>query len=451
MKILSLQAENVKRLSAVYIEPKGSVVELTGRNRQGKTSVLDAIWMAFKGAMKDEPKPIRTGAERAVIRIDLGEYVVTRTFKSAPDKSPPFTQTLTVENTEGFKTTSPQTMLNNLIGELSFDPLSFTRMKPTEQFEALKAFVTGFDFEENAKQRKALFDDRTDANRTAKSERTLADSIVIPEETEEVIDEAALVSELEMASQHNNNIDQRKNRREALAQEIAVNRQRAAGFIADVAVNDAEIEALEKKIADLRQRNTELQAQASEMTAKADADQKRLDEAPALPEPKDISKIAAQLNAAREKNAVLGRAKMLKEQKDRHSAAADAAEKLSRDFTKKIEDLDAARINAVANAKMPIDGIGFGDDLVLFNSEPFSQASDAEQLRVSVAIAAAMNPKLRVIRIRDGSLLDDEAWAILTEFADTNDLQIWAETVQSDRPAAIVIEDGTVKAAAAAE
>lgn len=80
MKIISLQAENVKRLTAVTITPDGNLVQITGKNGQGKTSVLDAIWWALEGAANIQAEPIRKGAEEARIRLDLGEYVVTRTF-----------------------------------------------------------------------------------------------------------------------------------------------------------------------------------------------------------------------------------------------------------------------------------------------------------------------------------------------------------------------------------
>lgn len=70
---------------------------------------------------------------------------------------------------------------------------------------------------------------------------------------------------------------------------------------------------------------------------------------------------------------------------------------------------------------------------------------DAQQLRASIAIASAMNPKLRVIRVRDGSLLDSDSMALLAGFAEANDMQVWVETVQSGRPGAIVIEDGQVQ------
>ena len=42
LHIVSLEIENVKRLSAVQITPDGSTVVIGGDNAQGKSSVLDA-------------------------------------------------------------------------------------------------------------------------------------------------------------------------------------------------------------------------------------------------------------------------------------------------------------------------------------------------------------------------------------------------------------------------
>ena len=43
MRIVRLEAENVKRLKAVAINPTGAVIKVAGKNKQGKTSLLDAI------------------------------------------------------------------------------------------------------------------------------------------------------------------------------------------------------------------------------------------------------------------------------------------------------------------------------------------------------------------------------------------------------------------------
>ena len=49
--------------------------------------------------------------------------------------------------------------------------------------------------------------------------------------------------------------------------------------------------------------------------------------------------------------------------------------------------------------------------VVTYNNVPFDQCSSSEQLRVSLAMGLALNPKLKVILIRDGSLLDGQRHA----------------------------------------
>jgi hypothetical protein len=82
------------------------------------------------------------------------------------------------------------------------------------------------------------------------------------------------------------------------------------------------------------------------------------------------------------------------------------------------------------------------------NGHPFVQASDAEQLRASIAIAISMNPQIRVIRVRDGSLLDEDSIKLVAELAEANDCQVWLERVDSSGKIGFVLEDGHVKEAA---
>ncbi len=116
-----------------------------------------------------------------------------------------------------------------------------------------------------------------------------------------------------------------------------------------------------------------------------------------------------------------------------------------------MEARNAAKAKAISAAKMPVPGLEFGEGEILLNGLPFDQGSDAERLRTSIAIAMAANPKLRVIRVRDGSLLDDDAMKLLGEMAETSDMQVWVEVIQTGSEVAVVMEDGMVKVAEAAE
>jgi hypothetical protein len=59
-------------------------------------------------------------------------------------------------------------------------------------------------------------------------------------------------------------------------------------------------------------------------------------------------------------------------------------------------------------------------------------------------MAMAMSPDLRVILIRDGSLLDSTNMALIEEMAAEHDYQVWLEVVREDGAMGVVIEDGAV-------
>jgi len=99
---------------------------------------------------------------------------------------------------------------------------------------------------------------------------------------------------------------------------------------------------------------------------------------------------------------------------------------------------------AIAAAKMPVEGITFADGAILLNGVPFDQASDAEQLRASVAVAMAGEPRLKVLRIREGSLLDVDGLKLVSQMAEAKGWQVWLERV-GDNGTGFVIEDGQVR------
>lgn len=118
-------------------------------------------------------------------------------------------------------------------------------------------------------------------------------------------------------------------------------------------------------------------------------------------------------------------------------------------ITEAMDARERAKRDAIKAAAMPVEGLGFGEGVVTYNDVPFDQASSAEQLRVSMGIAIAANPKLRVIRILDGSLLDADSMRIVSEMAKASDFQVWIELVSMDGHVGVVIEDGAVVGAVA--
>ncbi|QEL14760.1 AAA family ATPase [Limnoglobus roseus] len=407
MKILQLTAENVKKLKVVDITPATDVVQITGKNGSGKTSVLDSIWWALGGTKEIQAMPIRKGQESARIKLDLGEIVVTRKFT---DKG----STLTVENAEGARFPSPQKMLDDLIGELSFDPLAFATMDCGRQYTELKRIAKiEVDLDALDTQNKLDYETRTLRNREEKEYRTRAEGFEFKfEALEQPIDVDALVTELSNAAQRNADIDTRAQRRLDAAELIRIKGE--------------EVVALEAKIAVYRKEMAELQD--------------KLDTAEPLAEKIVVDDLRTKIADAQARNAEFAvRAKKAKllEQAKTAEAASDA-------LTAKMAERTKTKEDAIAAAKMPIDGLSLSDGQVLLNGIPFDQSSSAEQLRTSVAIAMAANPKLKVIRIKDGSLLDEDGLAIIEGLAKGNGYQVWIESVNTSGKIGIYMEDGAV-------
>jgi len=403
MKIVSLTAENVKRLKAVHIEPDGTLQVIAGRNAQGKTSVMDAIWLALGGgaAMRETAKPIRDGEESASVTLDLGDLVVTRTWTG--DKT-----TLTVKSADGAKYTSPQAMLDALVGRLSFDPLAFTRLSGREQVAALLDLVDlDVDLDAMAAERQKLYDARTELGRQGKA---LGDVPKVDKSLAETERSATAI------------IEQIRNAQAA----------ESARSTAESNVNIAS-----QKVTAIKAQLVDLEAELANWSGTFEDRSKTL---AALPIAPDTTALESDLANVEQTNAAI------RANNEARTKGATHA-KLTADYndhTAKIDALDTKRDKALAAAKFPVDGLGFTDDGVTFQGVPFSQASSAEQIKVSLAMAMALNPKLRVIRILDGSLLDAESMEAIGAMAAANDFQVWVERVADGSGVGVVIEDGSV-------
>lgn len=399
MKILSLEAENVKRLKAVSITPDGAAIVIGGNNGNGKSSVLDAIAYALGGKDLVCDEPVRRGEKSAKIRCDLGEFIVTRTFTAAGGGS------LKVTMPNGAVMPSPQTVLDKLIGSLTFDPLSFSRMKPREQAETLRKLV-GLDTSEIDLQRAKLFEERTAINREIKSIEAQEQALVVDENApDEMVSVADLVREARAIDDHNEAVKKAKNK-----------------------LVEAE-ETLHQARKAFEQAQNYFESCTVAMKAAGDL--------------KPATEIQTAIANAEEEN----RKARVKAERRKFREALLLKRGVSDDWSKKIDALDRAKAEALKVAAFPVDGLGLSDAGVTMNALPFNQASSAEQLRASVAIGLASNPTLKVLLIRDGSLLDEKSLAMVAELAAAADAQVWIERVGKGAECSVVIEDGAVEGA----
>lgn len=394
LTIERLEVTNFKRLRHVTIDAGGKDVTLRGRNAQGKSSVLDAIDAALFGRDAIPVAPVHDGfAPRAEVKIDLGEVIVEREFGKDGRN------TLKITSKDP-RQVSTQKWLDERLGARSFDPSSFLRLKAKEQAAVLRAAI-GIDTSALDAQRAQVFEDRTVVNReVARLEGALVESPA-PETNEDPVDVAALAGELS-----------------------AITAQRAA----NERLRDAEVAAA-RRVSDVR----EMLAQAEAAHAVAVA------EMPATLSDPDPAPIEAKLRAAESINESARRREARRKLAD--ELAAKSGE--SAGLTAKIAEIDEAKQQLLETAQFPIPGISLVDDSVFLNGNPVEQASQAERLKLQVALWLAQNPSIRVLTLRDASLLDDDSRQAIASMVAAVGGQVWEEVVGTEGDG-IVIEDGAV-------
>ena len=475
MKILRFVAEHVKRIAVIEITPTGHVVEITGKNGQGKTSVLDSIWWALAGTRTHQPEPINRDHREARIKLDLGELIVEREFKRQPPapgrQDERITTRITVQNAKGEDLRSPQTILDKLLGSLSFDPLAFARKDEADQYRILQG-VCGIDMEESDRQDEQDYVARRIANRTAKDRRAAAGQIHVPTPMPERVDLRELVADRQRREKRNVSIRRSDDLRAKLERLIDESQKRAQNATDAVTTGEATItsrteklaqdiqrvrDECERKIAklttDCSGRVEQLQEQVDKSAAAAkgftlgwQASTKELDAMPELPKPETFDDLDEQFEQAEATNRIAEEAERQADTVKRLNQEAQSAEFASQRLTGEMDERKHGAADAVEKAALPIPGLALEHGRVALHGLPFSQASDADQLRASCAIAMRGDQELRVIRVRDGSLLDEDSMKILAEMAADADYQVWIEMVDSRGEGGIVIEDGRVKA-----
>lgn len=408
--ILKLHVENFKRIKVATIEPDetGAVI-LTGKNGHGKTSLMDSIMFGIGGpkAMRGASLEglVHDDADQANIFLDLGDMTVERIIRNG-------TQAVKVQTKDG-KLASPQSVLDALYSRYTFDPLEFTLLNARQQRDALMALVTlDVDIDQLDADRAAAFDERTALSRRIK------DLGAVPE-----IDESLPSDEVSAA---------------AVLERISV----AQGVVASNLAGHQELVRLRdesrfqlENISAIRMQLEQLEKQA-QVTLEKITEQEQVVAGHEVPEDLDVLKV--ELASVEATNAAIRANNTARE----IGVAIEAVTAEHDGLTEKINGIDKERAGALERAEFPIDGLGFDADGVTFNGRPFSAACSAEQIRVSMGIAIAANPNLKIARIMNGSLLDSDSLKIVSDMARDSGSQVWIEMVDHGGGVGFILEDG---------
>lgn len=413
LQIVSLNTQNVMRVRAVEIKPKQQVVVVGGKNGEGKTSVLESIVMALGGPKAAQKEPVRRGQKTAIVVADLGELIVTRSWTESGT-------TLEVKSKEGQRFSSPQKMLDGLVGRVCFDPIHFLQLDDAKQLATLREIV-GLDFTALDLKYANAYGKRTDVNRNLARVKAIVAGMPSLDDSapNEELDASALTRELVEAEHSEEGLDSIEVRGRECSDLVNESKEKVADL-------ERQLESAKLRVLQYIKQQEQLR--------KEYADKK---EAISKLKPEEIRQKIASI---KETNDVVKANKARMEKEAEIIKLQDEVAALE----KTMGDISIDKEKQMTAAKFPVEGLSFDDTGLLFNKVPFTQASGAQKLRTSISMGIALNPKIRVMIIRDGSLLDEDNMELIREMAEEANVQVWIERVGRGEECSVIIEDGEV-------
>jgi recombinational DNA repair ATPase RecF len=423
MRLMGFSASNFMKLKAfdVRVDEYQNVIMISGKNGQGKTSALNIIIAAVGGKKLRPEKPIKDGETSGFAEVKTDKYIARVEFKLDDDGN--IKEKLILQNPEGAKFTSPQKLLDSIIGDISFDPLSFINKDSKEQRETLINLAKiDFDFEKNAVERQNAYNERTIVNRELRNKEGEFEGIEKPDEN--YLIEKKSISEIlnRLDNAKAKNLDNKKER------------DKSRQYQEDIDSYVAEINDLQEKLNKAKSNLQEIRSLA----------EKQYTNVLSLKD-ENIDEILEEIKSVEETNNLIDLAHSRKNTIETTTNKIQELKTKSNTFTNKIEILDNEKLIALENAEFPLDGLSIDDKNVIYNNIPLKQASSAEQLEIAISIAIAHNPKLPIILVKDGSLLDSDHLSIIEQMSKKHGFNVLIEKVDETEKIGIVVENGEIK------
>jgi hypothetical protein len=421
-----LQIENVLRLRGVHLQlDDDGVLIVEGKNEQGKSSVIRSIEMVLGGGKAIAEDPIHGDENEGRIVAEFGDIKVERIFKRG--KGPQLKVT-----SPGRKHKSPQSILTALMNAIALDPLKFFNYDDEKRRETIVA-MQGVDLSAIEEKRSDAFDDRRDKNREAKRLLAVVESLKENPDLdrddvgEEETSVSELLAKLKAAQEHNKEGD-------ALDADAEKWRSKAV----EMAATNKKIEAEIAELQGALEANRIVLAQFAEYEKTARDSLSRF-----IPEDED--EIQEQIDNIEQTNKVArlrAQYKTAYAEWEEAQESADAAQETLTTIDSEIE-----RKRAEAGSRLAIDGLSITDGVIMYKGKPLSQAGTSAELRISIAVAIALNKnnRIKLLCIDDAESLDTDNTKLVLRMAKKAGFQVIMARVGDGKAASVLIDDGVVK------
>ena len=407
VKINTLEIENVKRIKAVQLAPsKNGLTVIGGGNRQGKTSVLDAIAWALGGDRFKPSAPAREGAvgdPHLKVTLDNG-IVVERSGKNS---------SLKVIDSTGNK--GGQQLLNSFIEQLALDLPRFINASSREKADTLlKIIGVGDKLYELEREEETEYNRRTEIGRIADQKKKFAEELpVYTGVPEEPLSPSELIAQQQEILIRNGENQRRREQKDYYERQLGLAK--------------AEYERAFKEL-----KHAESVLASAENNFKlASLDAEDLHDESTAELEQNIAEIE-EIN--RKVRANIDRARAL-EQAEEFRGEYDA-------LTEKIEQIRAEKKALLDGAELPLPGLSVEKGELIFNGQKWDCMSGAEQLIVAASIVRKLNPECGFVLLDKLEQLDTDTLTRFGKWLEQEGLQAIATRVSKGDECSIIIEDG---------
>ncbi len=384
LRVTRLLETNCGCIESIDIQPgRRRMIVLKGANEKGKTTALRHLEAALAGKRSRPDVPVMKGKDEGSVLVMLGDglkdrYEVTLRYRKGK------ADLLSVVDLSGearAKLKAGQTLLDSLFSDLSFDPLRFTHAEGKTQTEMLlKAAGKQAEYEQLQAQRADVYDQRTDANREAKSLKAQLAACPAPasDETLERVSDEDIAKQMRDAQAYNAEIEQLARQSE-----------------------DAEAELL--KAQEESEEAARVFRYTEERVKGADAASQQADAAfEKAPQPISTNDLQAKLEEAREQNVAYDAQVECARLTGAVVRSEDDADVLSGE----LEAIDSSVVGLLEDSSLGVEDLEIVDGEIRHNKLPFSQASGMRRLDISTRIGMAANPTLRIMLIDEASPME---------------------------------------------
>ncbi len=417
VKIMALEAENVKRIKAVALTPSPTGLTLVGgNNNQGKTSVLDALAWALGGDRFRPDAAQRDGAVApAHLKVKLSNgVVVERKGKNA---------SLTVTDPTGRR--SGQQLLNAFVEPLALDLPRFMDASDKEKADILLRIIgIGSELHTRDLEIKGLYDKRTFTGQLAAQKKHFADELIsYPEAPDKPISASDLIRQQQDILARNGENQRKRNQLDKLIDE-----KNQLNFT---------LRDLDEKIEDLKEEYEQTQAKFTDLEKQIFQARKSA----AQLQDESTAELEASIRDIEDTNRKV-RANLEK------ARAEDEAAQYSGEYdrlTEAIQQKRADRMALLNGADLPLPGLSVEDGALTYKGKHWRDMSGSDQLRVAAAIVRRLNPDCGFVLLDKLEQMDMTTLQEFSAWLEAEGLQAIATRVSTGSECQIIIEDGMVK------